>query len=293
MTWDEWKAEGERLGIPERGVRAFLTHASGARRRGIEFLFTLPDWWAWWQTDGRWERRGNRGHQLVMARREDIGPYTPSNVFPATSSQNFSEWARRPRGNRMRTASNGQTRYMGAVETPLGAFSDVRTASEASGISVKTALAWLRAGQEGWRFTETGANGVCALTRSVEWLGMNLRAARKKLGMSQKDVSDAAGVDRAGIAHLERGTGNPTFNMICALARAVSLKPDELLASPQDARVSRRPARDYLLILGKSRTSKPTKRDFLRLDPLRGRETAPDRHPCLPGDIQRRPTNAL
>lgn len=77
-----------RYSIPMAGVKAFDDHRRNAKKRGIEFLFTLPEWWAWWQIDGRWEQRGMGRDALVMARRGDAGPYSPENVYCATHSEN-------------------------------------------------------------------------------------------------------------------------------------------------------------------------------------------------------------
>ena len=87
-------AEGKALGMPERAIRAFMEQRGGAGRRGSEFLFPLSEWWAWWQTDGRWERRGIGKHSLCMARVGDVGPYHPNNVYCATHSENVTHGQR-------------------------------------------------------------------------------------------------------------------------------------------------------------------------------------------------------
>src|SRR3954447_9819471 len=58
---------------------------------GIPFLFDLPSWQAWWQTDSRWERRGREPDKLVMARHGDVGPYCPANVYCTTHGQNLAD----------------------------------------------------------------------------------------------------------------------------------------------------------------------------------------------------------
>lgn len=57
-----------------------------AKTRGIDFLFTLPEWWKIWNDSGYWPQRGPAGY--VMCRRGDIGPYAPWNVFIGTAKQN-------------------------------------------------------------------------------------------------------------------------------------------------------------------------------------------------------------
>lgn len=51
-----------------------------ARKRNIEWLFTFDTWWKMWQESGQWSNRGRKSGQYCMARRGDIGPYSPTNV---------------------------------------------------------------------------------------------------------------------------------------------------------------------------------------------------------------------
>lgn len=87
-------AQGRTIGMSERAIRAFIEQRSGAAGRGIEFLFGLSEWWAWWQTEGRWERRGQGKHDYCMARFGDVGPYHPNNVYCATKSENVTHGQR-------------------------------------------------------------------------------------------------------------------------------------------------------------------------------------------------------
>jgi hypothetical protein len=73
--------------IPREGKRAFYIQRRHAKLRGIPFTISLAEWWAWWQVDAAWERRG-RGAGLVMARRGDTGPYSLSNVYCTTGAEN-------------------------------------------------------------------------------------------------------------------------------------------------------------------------------------------------------------
>ena len=90
------RADAERLNIPDDAYFAFRNQFSKARQRKISFLFTLEEWWHWWQTYDvqhecvRWERRGKKkgSTALVMARFGDVGPYAPENVYCATERQN-------------------------------------------------------------------------------------------------------------------------------------------------------------------------------------------------------------
>lgn len=49
---------------------AFSIQKRNAKQRGIPFLFTFQEWWAWWQIDNRWENRGMGRDKFVMARRQ-------------------------------------------------------------------------------------------------------------------------------------------------------------------------------------------------------------------------------
>lgn len=72
-----------------RGRYAF--HKSSAKQRGIPFLLTFEDWWDIWQSSGRWEQRGRRRDQYVMARFGDRGAYERSNVRICLSGENTDE----------------------------------------------------------------------------------------------------------------------------------------------------------------------------------------------------------
>lgn len=101
--------------IPQKARTAFSLQRGGAKQRGISFEFTLEEWWTWWQTDNRWERRGSRGpEQLVMARRGDVGPYSPNNVRCITAAENIREAAETARIKR----ANGQLKITSRLGRP-------------------------------------------------------------------------------------------------------------------------------------------------------------------------------
>jgi hypothetical protein len=74
-------------------VAAYLTQKSHAKSRGIPFLLTFDEWWEVWFESGKWNRRGRRRDQFVMARHGDIGPYANGNVRICSIQENVSEWA--------------------------------------------------------------------------------------------------------------------------------------------------------------------------------------------------------
>ena len=58
-------------------------------RRGIEWQLTFEEWSDWWGTDI--DNRGCKNGQLVMARFNDIGPYSLSNIKKITANANHVE----------------------------------------------------------------------------------------------------------------------------------------------------------------------------------------------------------
>jgi hypothetical protein len=55
--------------------RAFRAQRKVAHRRCIAFVFTFDQSSAWWQVDGRWQRRGNHKGQLMMGCLGDTRPF--------------------------------------------------------------------------------------------------------------------------------------------------------------------------------------------------------------------------
>lgn len=75
--------------IPKPAWRALLNQVLNAERRGIAFEMSPDEWWAWWQQDGRWQRRGYGKDKLVMARIGDAGPYAIGNIYCTTHTENL------------------------------------------------------------------------------------------------------------------------------------------------------------------------------------------------------------
>jgi transcriptional regulator with XRE-family HTH domain len=63
----------------------------------------------------------------------------------------------------------------------------------------------------------------------VNDLGENLRAARKKLGLSQAEVSQRSGVEQGEVSRIERGVRDPQVSTLKKLAAAVGVPPGRLL----------------------------------------------------------------
>lgn len=67
-----------------------------AKRRGIEWQFSLNEWIAWWGDD--LEKRGSKKGCLVMARYNDCGAYHPDNCRKLTTEENTLEARKNGRG---------------------------------------------------------------------------------------------------------------------------------------------------------------------------------------------------
>lgn len=55
-------------------------------------------------------------------------------------------------------------------------------------------------------------------------LGQIISSRRKRLGMSQDELADESGVDRAFISSVERGQRNPSFRTIASIAHGLRMK---------------------------------------------------------------------
>jgi transcriptional regulator with XRE-family HTH domain len=60
-------------------------------------------------------------------------------------------------------------------------------------------------------------------------LGKNLRAARKKLDLTQEEVAERSGVQAGEVSRIERGLRDPRVSTLEKLAKAVEISPDQLL----------------------------------------------------------------
>ena len=60
-------------------------------------------------------------------------------------------------------------------------------------------------------------------------LGANLREARKNLEMSQEEVAERSGVHATEVSRIEAGKRDPRVSTVERLARAVKMRPGQLL----------------------------------------------------------------
>jgi transcriptional regulator with XRE-family HTH domain len=63
----------------------------------------------------------------------------------------------------------------------------------------------------------------------VASLGENLREARKKLDLTQEQVAERSGVQAGEISRIEAGKRDPQVSTILKLAKAVEVRPGQLL----------------------------------------------------------------
>ena len=66
----------------------------------------------------------------------------------------------------------------------------------------------------------------------IDVLARNLRLYRNQADISQEALADAAEIDRTYVSGLERGVRNPTVAVLAKLAKALGVKPHELLLPP-------------------------------------------------------------
>ena len=77
--------------------RRYTMQRLNAKARGIPFLLTFEEWQKLWLDSGRWEQRGFRRGQYVMARNGDAGAYAVGNVRICLCEDNHREVAREKR----------------------------------------------------------------------------------------------------------------------------------------------------------------------------------------------------
>jgi len=64
----------------------------------------------------------------------------------------------------------------------------------------------------------------------------NVREARLKVGLSQEELADRAGIDRTYASGIERAVRNPTITVLAKLAAALGLRASELLVDHRATR---------------------------------------------------------
>lgn len=160
-------ADPDKDGVPKEVWKAFQAHRDNSRRRGIAFEFDVFAWWAWWQIDDRWSNRGVGKGKFVMARKGDVGPYSPDNVVCITHGENIEQICPERRRRSMREAwSSGRHKPNRLFEkgerhpcskpvlTPQGRFGNATEAAAAYGIVPRTAQIWAAKHRNGFSYEE-------------------------------------------------------------------------------------------------------------------------------------------
>lgn len=68
----------------------------------------------------------------------------------------------------------------------------------------------------------------------IEQVGKRIRALRMQKGLTQEDLSEAAGIHPKYLSALESGRQNITLKTLDGLARGLDVEPYELLLIPMD-----------------------------------------------------------
>lgn len=72
--------------------------------------------------------------------------------------------------------------------------------------------------------------GMLHAMESCKRVGINVRKYREKLGLSQEELAFKADMHRTYISGVERGVRNPTLVILDRLAKALKVKPHELIS---------------------------------------------------------------
>lgn len=149
---------------PHAVRHAYHAQRHSANRRGIGWEITLAEWWAWWQEDGRWERRGMGSDRLVMARHNDAGPYRLGNIKCITHAQNIAEqkfrshahkrsWGEDPTRECHLDGKRGDDHPKSrAILTPAGRFGSAALAADHYGKARQVIAKWAREGKHGFSY---------------------------------------------------------------------------------------------------------------------------------------------
>jgi Predicted transcriptional regulator with C-terminal CBS domains len=62
-------------------------------------------------------------------------------------------------------------------------------------------------------------------------LGEVISERRKKLDITQEELSEESGINRAFISNVEQGKRNPSIGAVASIAKGLKTRPSKLLAS--------------------------------------------------------------
>lgn len=74
------------------------------------------------------------------------------------------------------------------------------------------------------------------LIEDLHLIGNGLLAARKRLGLTQEEVAEAAEISDRTYADIERGTVNMRLGTLLRICQALHITPDQILTVPEKDR---------------------------------------------------------
>ena len=83
-------------------------------------------------------------------------------------------------------------------------------------------------------------NKAASLPEAQARIATNLRRLRESKGIAQERLAWESGVDRSYCGKIERGTANPSLNVLCRMADLLEVDVVALLQSPHVKASSRR-----------------------------------------------------
>ncbi len=78
--------------------------------------------------------------------------------------------------------------------------------------------------------------------RLYECLGQIVTARRRRLGMSQEDLAEEAGVDRAFLSKIEGGKKQPSFGLVANIAQGLRMRYARLVQNCEECAESEKSA---------------------------------------------------
>ncbi|MCX6990912.1 MAG: helix-turn-helix transcriptional regulator, partial [Chlamydiae bacterium] len=68
-----------------------------------------------------------------------------------------------------------------------------------------------------------------SLPREIKTIGQRIRFLRESLGLSQDDLSEALGLDRSSVSHIENNKRELKLNDLIELSKILNLSIDQLI----------------------------------------------------------------
>ena len=100
--------------------KIFWSRRDRAYSRGIDWQLTFDEWYNWYLSHGvdMDQRRTHSAMILCMCRYNDQGPYSLSNIYCATNSQNMKD----------SHTQGGSVKLKRSIQTPYGVFTGINHA---------------------------------------------------------------------------------------------------------------------------------------------------------------------